>query len=412
MKKRLTDRFLESIKRQEVGRDTYSDTLRPGLHLRVGARKASWLFEKRIKGGKPRKHTLGAYCSWSADGQRSPIKMTLAEARRLAIEIDAESAKGIDRVAIQEKKKREAEQAEAAKVALCTVLRRYEELKLKQLRTGADRSRSLRNALEPHLSAPVLNLTKAQLQAIIDDKATEGRLVFANRIRSYLRAFTNWAAKRDYLPIDIGKDLEGTGTEMPRDRVLSLGEMRCIFHSSFELGPLWGPMFRLLILTGQRRGEISTLRWDEVNLQARTITLSGQRTKNRRPHTTHLSPAALSVLENIERNGKFVFTTTSVTPSSGISKAKRKLDELLGDRVAPWRLHDVRRAMATALAEAGVPEGVVDRIQNHSAVGSAPSAVARVYQQSDLLPQRAAALDRWAEMITESEARVVKMGGV
>ena len=62
--------------------------------------------------------------------------------------------------------------------------------------------------------------------------------------------------------------------------------------------------------------------------------------------------------------------------------------------------------MASALAASGVPEGVVDRIQNHAATGSAPSAVARVYQQSDLLPQRATALDRWGEMVTNERATV------
>ena len=63
------------------------------------------------------------------------------------------------------------------------------------------------------------------------------------------------------------------------------------------------------------------------------------------------------------------------------------------------------------MAEAGVTESVADRILNHSASGSAPSAVARVYNKAEMLPQRAAALDRWAEMVTGEAGKVVQIHG-
>ena len=96
---------------------------------------------------------------------------------------------------------------------------------------------------------------------------------------------------------------------------------------------------------------------------------------------------------------------------SGIGKAKKRLDELLGVDFEPWRLHDIRTGFASALANAGEPETVVDRILNHSASGSAPSAVARVYNQAEQLPQRARALDKWAEMVTGEAAKVVQIHG-
>jgi hypothetical protein len=113
------------------------------------------------------------------------------------------------------------------------------------------------------------------------------------------------------------------------------------------------------------------------------------------------------------KSGKsnFVFTTTGTTPVSGFSPMKRKLDKYLGDSFEPWHLHDIRTAFATALANAGEPENVVDRILNHSASGSAPSAVARVYNQAKQLPQRARALDKWADMVTGKQSEVVKLHG-
>ena len=75
----------------------------------------------------------------------------------------------------------------------------------------------------------------------------------------------------------------------------------------------------------------------------------------------------------------------------------------------PWVLHDLRRSQATALAEAGFDEGVVDRIQNHVASGSRASAVAAVYNKAQKLPERASALDAWARMVTGQPTNIVKL---
>ena len=237
-------------------------------------------------------------------------------------------------------------------------------------------------------------------------------MVYANRIRAYLGAFTAWAYGREYIADDVDQKIDKPLTEAPRDRVLSLEEVRAIYQATFEIGPLWGPMFRLLILTAQRRSEIAKLKWGSVDLDGRRLVLAGSQTKNTKPHITHLSRSAHSELTSLAANGtenELVFTTTGKTPVSGISKAKRRLDIMLGETVAHWRLHDLRRAMATYLADAGISESVVDRIQNHSASSSAPSAVARVYQQSDLLSQRATALDKWADIVTRQNAEVVML---
>ena len=114
----------------------------------------------------------------------------------------------------------------------------------------------------------------------------------------------------------------------------------------------------------------------------------------------------------------FVFTTTGKTAASGLSKAKRKLDALILDILAkkgreklfePWVLHDLRRSQATALAEAGFDEGVVDRIQNHVASGSRASTVAAVYNKAQKLPQRASALDAWAGMVLGEHSNVINL---
>jgi integrase len=181
------------------------------------------------------------------------------------------------------------------------------------------------------------------------------------------------------------------------------------------MGPLWGPFLRLLILTAQRRSEVLGLEWSEIDFERAQITKPGSKTKNGKEHVTHLCAPALEELRqlktSLEEQGKpvsgLIFTTTGNTPVSGVSKAKARLDKLLGYGVEPWRLHDIRTSFSTAMAEAGVPESVADRVLNHSAVGSAPSAVARVYNKAEMLPQRAAALDRWAGLVVKQSSDII-----
>lgn len=401
LKQELSERVLVSLKknRPETGRLEVSDTKRPGLRFRVSSTgRASWLYEKRIKGGPKRRHTLGTHPA-----------IGLSEARDIALEIEAEAAKGIDRVSIAEAEKRAKDEAKASVKSVREVIEAYDGLHLSNLRRGAERKRQLEQALAKYLDQDIASLTRAKMQAAIDTKATEGKIVFANRIKAALSAFTKWSWARGYTGTDQGDGLLKAGRESARERTPSIAEVRQIYQATFGLGSLWGPVFRLIILTGQRRGEILSLDWSQIDLDAATITKPGTETKNGKPHITHLSPPALRELENIGSLTGLVFTTTKTTPISGVTKAKRRLDNLLGDDFDHWRIHDLRTGIVSALAASGVPEGIVDRILNHSASGSAPSAVARVYNQADMLPQRAAALDRWAEMVTAKTAEVHKI---
>lgn len=401
MKADLNDRFVKSLRAPETGRIEVSDAKRKGLRFRLSASGTGvWMFEMRIRGGGKRNQKIG---TWPA--------VSIKEARQIALELEAEASQGVDRVAEAEERKRAEEATRATRSTVRDVLDAYDRLHLSQLRTGGERWRQLEQAFAGKLDLSINDLTQKDLQKPIDDKLTDGRVVYANRIRAALVAFSKWAWMRGYLEENLGQRIGKPTKESARDRVLSIEEVRDIYETAGELGDLWGPLVRLLLLTGQRRGEIVGLRWEEVDLDAARIVKPGSGTKNRKPHTTHLSAPALDILIALgPKTRGLVFTTNGRTPVSGISRMKRRLDAMLGDEFEPWRFHDFRTAMATALAEAGVPETVVDRIQNHVASGSAPSAVARVYNQSEQLPQRAKALDRWAFKITEEPGTVVWIG--
>lgn len=395
MQVELTDRYIRSLKPPAQGRTEISDTKRKGLRLRLSAKgEAVWMFEKRVKGGPKRKHTLG---KWPA--------LSLASARDAALEIELEASRGIDRVALEQARREQALASAAAQKTVAEVIEIYSQLKLATLRSGAERKRQLQNSLSEHLNLPINALTTAHLQSAVDEKILAGKRVYANRIRSALIAFSKWAWMREMLDQDVGLRVEKRTAETSRDIVLSVEEVRLIYAESEQLGPLWGAIIRLLVLTGQRRSEICKLRWVELDFAKRHMVKLSSQTKNAKPHVTHLSDPVLNELKKLKAEptadqSEFVFTTTRTTPVSGLSKVKARLDALLGDRVQSWTFHDLRTAQATALNNAGESEAVVDRIQNHSASSSAPSAVARVYNKADLLPQRKKALDLWAAMVT------------
>lgn len=400
MKFELTDRYVRSIEPPEKGRIEISDTKRPGLKLRVSSRgRFSWLVQKRVKGGRQIGVTLGQYPA-----------IGLAEARRQTIQIIAEADAGRDVMEERRQVRAEAERIERETLSVREALSFYNDLHLKTLSDGSERHRQLLAAFGTKLDAPLTSLTMADCQRAIDEKLRPNKLVMANRVRSAIRHFTSWCFSRGHLSADIAVALPKAAREAARDIVLSVEEVRQIFDVCTSLGRPWGALVRLQILTGQREGEIRELRWEEVDLDARTITKAGAQTKNGKPHITHLSEPALAILNelNAARIEEVPWVFPGRTPEKPVwhnSKVKIRLSEALGDDFRQdWRLHDLRTAMASALCERGESEQIVDRILNHSAVGSAPSAVARVYQRSDLLPQRAKALDTWGRLVCEGDA--------
>ena len=366
----------------------------PDLRGRHGCRRTFYA-EYSIKHSGKRKRMLGEHPT-----------LTLAKAREMVAELVQEGRQGIDRTAIEQAQR----ESEAAAISVTEAMDLYFAARLSKLRTANAAFRELRNGLAHVADLPVSKLTHNHLQQRIDAKRAEGKITSGNRLKANFSTFSKWLFQQGYTEADLSARLVKAGKETPRDVVLSVEEVRAIWQALDSLSGPFASAFRLLILTGQRVSEITGLRWSEIDLDARTITKAGSQTKNGKAHVTHLSEVAIAALPKRGRSD-LVFTTNGKTPISGRSQAKARLDELLPTGFKPWTLHDLRTAMATALAGAGHAEAVVDRILNHSASGSAPSQVARVYNQAMLLPERARALDHWSNMVTGEAAKVVKLHG-
>jgi integrase len=187
--------------------------------------------------------------------------------------------------------------------------------------------------------------------------------------------------------------------------VLTDDELRKLWAAFEAMGHPFGQLFKVLLITGQRVSEVAGMRRDELALDPVPLwTLSSERTKAARQHAIPLPSLAVDLLRGLPDFGNYVFTTHGNKPVSGFSKAKARADTLSG--VTGWRLHDLRRTMATGLARLGTAPHVVGEILNH-----APSGVtARVYNHYSYEREVGEALERWAaclQGITGGGAEVV-----
>jgi integrase len=170
-------------------------------------------------------------------------------------------------------------------------------------------------------------------------------------------------------------------------------------------------VFKLLLLTGQRREEAGGMRWAEVDLDAGTWTIAKERAKNGKAHLVDLSREAERLLDPLgdaaaarrAADGEFVFSCTGITPVSGFSKAKARIDgrmkALLGEKFQPWRTHDLRRTAASGMAALGFQPHIIERVLNH--VSGAQGGLVGVYQRHEYRGERKAAIMAWGAHVTD-----------
>ena len=211
------------------------------------------------------------------------------------------------------------------------------------------------------------------------------------------------------------------GKEAPRDRDLSDSEIKAIWPAFGAAGYPFGPMMEILLLTGQRRTEVATMRWVDLDLEAAVWNLPAASTKALRSHSVPLPNTAVEILGALPRfKGPYVFSTTGgQRPVSGYSKAKLRIELELnktltktgGEPLTNWQIHDLRRTAASGMAKLGVPIDHIGRVLNHAPRGI----TATVYDKHSYMPEKRRALDLWcahlASLIRHAPDNVVPMRG-
>ena len=237
-------------------------------------------------------------------------------------------------------------------------------------------------------------------------------------ILAAFRKLCRWSLTRGLIDRDPSAGISAPSPERSRDRVLDDTEIRLAWQAFEAVSWPFGPIGKLLLLTGARLGEAGGMRWSELDLAARVWRLPASRVKNARAHEVPLSDAAVEIIQGLPRIGDvkdgYVFTTTSFSPVSGFSRAKRAIDRTIieimreeaeargnnPDSVTAllgWRLHDLRRTVATSLQKLGVRLEVTEAILNH--VSGSRAGIVGVYQRHEYAAEKRAALDAWARRL-------------
>jgi integrase len=348
---------------------TYFDASTPAFGLRVGKNRKAWFV---IRGKERLRTTVGRYPDMSLADARKKGKalLLLTPERNDGVRFEQ---------AYEEYKEAIADLKPRTRLDYKRILDKYY---LPRFKTS-----KLRELAYEHISVVAKGLSPS-----------EKRHYFAVG-----RTFFKWCVKppRRYIP---HSPLEGVEIKPggKRKRTLSPTELPIVWTAANEQGYPHGSVVQLILLTGQRRGEIANLRWPWINEKDKTITLPEWITKNSKEHTFPYDGEVQKILDTIPRRNStdllFPSRDSDERPVSGWSKFKKELNELIKG-VPNFTLHDLRRTMRTIHASIGTPANIGERLINHAA--AVQTDVEAVYDLYRYLPEMRQAVDRYEAHLSQ-----------
>jgi len=352
----------------------------------------SWLVQYR-RSGASRRITIGSAEVFKPEQAR-------AEARKILARVDLGEDPAGDRQARHAKDKLSLRSQVDAYLALAAT-----EVRSSTLR---DVTRYLTGPyFKPLHGMPVDKVTKADVASRLNAIRRDHGNVVAAASRAKLSAFFVWALQDgivEHNPVVGTRKLAGN---KPSDRVLSDSEMVRLWNACEDDMPQhYGPVIRLVILTGCRRAEIGGMRWSEFDDpdNPTTWTLPAARAKNGHKHTLPLMPMACNIIKGVPHmvNRDQLFGGRSDAGFVAWDLGKRALDAL--SRVSNWTPHDIRRSVATKMADIGIQPHIIEQILNHQS--GHKSGPAGIYNRSSYEHEVRAALAMW-----EDHLRTLLAGG-
>jgi len=394
--KRITDLMVERLPFSGARTETW-DKLSPGLAIRVGLRRKTWVLMHRHRGHK-RRLTLGHFPA-----------MKVAEARATAAAWREMLDQGRDPAQVAEQERKAQEERDRCTTSAMVALYLEREAVPKQ-KSHRDTARRLKILADAFGDRPVAEITRRDIIKLVDDQVARGLTTGANRLLAHTRRFFNWLVSRDIIPASPAAGIGMPHREVSRDRVLDDEELVRLWAAADKIGYPFGDAFKLLVLTGQRVGEVSSMRRTDVNLDRAEWVQPRENNKSGRTHVVPLCGIAVDIVADAEHRGPFVFTSTGDRPIAGWARIKTRLGDIAG--VDDWVLHDIRRTFATRLAEIGTPRHVTESLLNHAPKGA--DRLAAVYQRFDHADEKRRAVEAWERRLrivlgVDDDTKVVEL---
>jgi integrase len=411
----MTDKALDSL----APGDELRDLLVPGFGARRRGSGRVYFFFRFTAGESRVRYPLG---------ERGD-KLTLAGARRKAMALSVRLQAGEDIAAdlAERRKARAAAQAErkAARArrragevepgTFADLAARYLAVRARRLspRWRREVEAKMRVLVEALGARPLAELRRRDLVAALDRIEADSGDKVAEAYRKILRAALGWAVEREEMEANPAP-VKAIVRRTERDRYLSESEIRAFWQATEELDLVTGAAWRLILLTGQRPGSVKAMRREDLARDgaARVWSVPAHAMKGGDPHRVPLSAEAWREIERLDKiTGASPWVFESPRPRTGGGRTpkrwnprkttghvehlqastrvlNRRVAEILGHRIEPFRPHDLRRTAATVLGEAGVANDVIDKLQAHALAG-----IRRVYIHAKLEAQTREAID-------------------
>lgn len=389
--------YLPEIEPPAKGRRIITDSHRDaptGFALRVNANGSKAFVLRYLHVGKDRLLTIGEWPTWTLTAARE-------QAKTYRQQIDS----GEDIL--------ETRRAERAEPTVSDVSARFIKSKRRSGMKSVDDIESLfRLYLLSRMGQKrMTSLRRRDVIALVEEVADHAPRQ-ASLLLSYVKQMVAWAEDREIIEANPVATLRADKISSalaykPRSRVLDADETQAFWNGAESSGLhlLTALALKLVLLTGQRSGEVAGLRWSEI--QGRLWTIPAARRKTGQEHAVPLTDTAMEILdaarvevERLRRRRKTeasdnVFETRPDTPltPAAMSRAVTRHAPKLGTKSSEeglWRPHDLRRTCRTGLAAAGVSETVAELVIGHTRQG-----IAAVYDQHRYELEKRKALEQW-----------------
>jgi integrase len=405
----LTDRKIQSLK-PRAKPYIVPDPQLPGFGIRTmpsGTR--SFVLNTRYPGCRnPAPRSLGGYG-----------ELTLAQARAKAQQWRNLIRQGID-PQIQEERDRQAA-LRKQHTTFAAVAEDFIKDKLSTERKGREVAGDLAREFLPLWGKrPITEITALDVRNVIKAVVDRGATYQAHNLLTTARRLFSWAIDQhvyglEASPCDRLRPKALIGKRLARKRILVDDELHALWRATRRLGYPYGPLFRMLALTGQRKSEVAEARWSEFDLSKRLWTIPATRMKADAAHIVPLVDDVAAILKSLPRfkRGDYVFSSAfGAKPVNWFSKVKSRLDRRMlrswraigrakgEDRrraqIPPFVIHDIRRTMRTGLSALPVPDLVRELIIAHTRPN-----LHEVYDQFAYLSEKRHALELWSARLRD-----------
>jgi integrase len=353
----LTDSLVSNLTPPDHGNRIVYDAIVPGFGIRVtAAGNRSFILNYRVKGsGRERRYTIGSAASWTVAAARK-------EAKRLRVVIDGggDPQGDID--------------TDREAPTMADLIQRFEQEHLPRKRPGTVSAYQfiLRKHIEPHfgLHTKVADVQFSDCDALHRKITKAGSPYAANRTLAVLSMMFELACRWQMRSDNPTKHIE-RNIEMKRQRYLSADELAALLKALAEYpNQKVANIFRLLLMTGARRGEVRSMRWENLDLKKGTWSKPASTTKQKADHVVPLSAPARQLLSEIDaaqRDARSDWVFPSSRGDGHIINLKDDWARLMrAAAITGLRTHDLRHSFASQLASGGASLPFIGRLLGHA----------------------------------------------